>query len=194
MGALQAAEWIGESRVVDISDGGTPTLLDTDNVQRHVRIGGIDAPERGATVRQRGQAFERRAVLGPMSPPFRLRGLWLTIGWILVLSVVYLLLTPAPPTIDIEQGDKYGHVLAFGTLMVWFAQLYAAGVVRVTLALGFVMLGTSLEFAQELTDSRSFEIADMVADRIGVTLGWLAAPPRLPNFLLWVESLPRRRT
>jgi VanZ family protein len=122
-----------------------------------------------------------------------LHRLWLAIGWVLVLLVVYLSLVPAPPTIDIEQGDKYGHILAFGTLMIWFAQLYAQPAARVAVAVGFVALGIGIEFAQELTTYRSFERADMMADTIGVALGWLAAPPRLPNFLVWVESLSRVR-
>ena len=121
------------------------------------------------------------------------RNLWLAFGWALVFAVIYLSLTPIPPTIDIEQGDKYGHILAYGTLMVWFAQIHAARLARVWLALAFVALGIGLEFVQGLTAYRTFEIADMIADGIGVLAGWIAAPPRLPNFLLWVEARLKAR-
>jgi VanZ family protein len=54
-----------------------------------------------------------------------------------------------------------------------------------------VALGIALEYAQRATGYRSFEVADMAADALGVAVGWLAAP-RLPNFLSWAEKrLPR---
>jgi len=55
---------------------------------------------------------------------FRYRTLWLVMGWALVLAIVYLSLTPHPIEIQVEEGDKMGHLLAYGTLMLWFAQLY----------------------------------------------------------------------
>ncbi len=42
-----AAEWIVEGRVVSVADGDTFTLLDSSKTQHRVRIGGIDAPEKG---------------------------------------------------------------------------------------------------------------------------------------------------
>ena len=53
---------------------------------------------------------------------------------------------------------------------------------------GFVAMGIGLEFLQGLTDYRTFEVADMMADAAGVSLGWLAAPPRLPEMLRYVEA------
>lgn len=38
-------------RVVSIADGDTLTLLDADNTQHKIRLAGIDAPERGQSVR-----------------------------------------------------------------------------------------------------------------------------------------------
>ena len=49
---------------------------------------------------------------------------WLALGYGLILLVIYLSLTPAPPSIPIENGDKLGHGMAYATLMVWFAWLY----------------------------------------------------------------------
>lgn len=49
-------------------------------------------------------------------------------------------------------------------------------------------MGIVLEFLQRLTGYRTFEIADMIADVCGVCLGWLAAPPRLPHALRYVET------
>ncbi len=117
------------------------------------------------------------------------RRIWRAIGVGLVLFVIWLSLTPYPIEIPIEHGDKLGHIAAYGTLMVWFAQLDTRHRVRVAYAIGFVMLGVALEFAQRLTDYRTFEVADMGADAVGVLFGWLASPPRGPNVIGFVERL-----
>jgi hypothetical protein len=46
---------------------------------------------------------------------------------------------------------------------------------------------------QRWTGYRTFDVWDMAADAAGVAIGWLLAPPRLPNVLCGVESLLARR-
>lgn len=82
---------------------------------------------------------------------------------------------PSPPTPDFEQSDKLGHFLAYGGLMFWFCQLYPKAQTRVHYAAGFIALGVGMEFLQGMTDYRTFEVLDMVANTIGVSLGWVAA-------------------
>ena len=118
----------------------------------------------------------------------RFRHIWIGMGWLLVLLIVYLSLTPRPPSLPVEQGDKIGHALAYGVLMLWFAQLYLDARRRFILATLCVALGIALEFAQLFTDTRTFSIADMAADAFGVLLGWLAAPPRGFAFLRRLED------
>ena len=120
--------------------------------------------------------------------PTALRRVWCAIGIGLVMLVIWLSLTPSPIEIPVEQGDKYGHMLAYATLMFWFAQIYPGQRVRMAWAVAFVALGIELEFLQRLTDYRTFEISDMVADAFGVCVGWLAAPPRLPHALRYIEA------
>ena len=103
-----------------------------------------------------------------------LRSLWIAIGYALVALIIFLSLTPRPPTLDIEQGDKLGHLLAYGTLMFWFCQLYATRRSRIAHALAFAAMGVALEFAQRATGYRSFEYLDMLANATGVALGWAA--------------------
>lgn len=122
------------------------------------------------------------------------RRFWLILGLMLVLLVIYLSLTPNPIQVPVEEGDKLGHVLAYGTLMIWFANLYASTAKRAAFALGFVATGVALEFVQRWTGYRSFELADMVADAAGVAVGWVLASPRLPNFLRVMETLLWNRT
>ena len=123
--------------------------------------------------------------------PLRLRALWLTLGWMLVALVIYLSLRNAPAPLTDQVGDKLPHMLAYGVLMVWFANLYGSRRARSAYACGFVILGIAIEFAQQWTGYRTFEVADMIADGIGVALGWALAPPRLPGFLLVAERLIR---
>ena len=116
-----------------------------------------------------------------------LRRVWRAIGIGLIVVVIWLSLTPHPVEIPVEQGDKLGHFAAYGTLMFWFAQLDARHRKRLAYVAGFVALGVALEFAQGLTDYRMFEVADMVANAIGVLLGWISAPPRGPDMLGFLE-------
>ena len=105
----------------------------------------------------------------------RLRALWLALGWSWAAAIVWLSLMPSPPTIDIAQGDKLGHFLGYGILMFWFCQLYTARPTRLAYALGFALLSVALEFAQGALGYRSYEPFDMVANALGVGLGWAIA-------------------
>ena len=93
-------------------------------------------------------------------------------GWGLVAAIVWLSLTPQPPEIDFEAGDKLGHLAAYGILMLWFCVLYRRARVRAAYAIGFVALGIALEFLQESTGYRTFEALDIAANAGGVLLGW----------------------
>ena len=119
----------------------------------------------------------------------RYRSLWLVMGWALVLAIVYFSLAPQPVSIPVEHGDKIGHLAAYAGVMLWFAQLYSGNTARLLLAGGFTALGIGLEFAQLFTATRTFELADMVADGIGVAGGWLVAPPRTINILRRLETI-----
>jgi VanZ family protein len=98
----------------------------------------------------------------------------LALGWALLAAIVWLSLTPSPPSIDIDQGDKLGHSFSYAAAMFCFAQLYLRTAVRARYAVGLVALGIALEFIQDKV-GRDFELADMLADAIGVALGWAAA-------------------
>lgn len=98
--------------------------------------------------------------------------LWLGIGWLAVVAVIYLSLTPRPINMPMSYGDKWGHLLAYGMLMGWFVQLYRRRSLLLLHALFLIALGVSLEFLQGLT-GRYFEYADMAANTTGVLLGLL---------------------
>jgi len=93
-------------------------------------------------------------------------------GWAWAAAIVWLSLTPSPPPVDVTYGDKLGHFAAYGLLMFWFAQLYR---VRVFYAAAFVAMGIGLEFLQGALGYRTYEVPDMVANALGVALGWALA-------------------
>jgi len=122
-------------------------------------------------------------------PSAAIRRVWRAVGVGLVVLVIWLSLTPQPIEIPVEHGDKLGHVAAYATLMFWFAQLDTRHRMHLAYAVGFVLLGVALEFAQRLTDYRTFEVADMGADAVGVLCGWVASPPRGPDVIGFVERV-----
>ena len=112
---------------------------------------------------------------------------WRALGYGLILLVIYLSLKPFPLDIPIENGDKLGHWMAYTTLMAWFAWLYPNLCTRLVYAAEFLVLGIALEFAQGFTEHRTFELSDIVADTVGIALGWIAALLPLPNLLVLTE-------
>lgn len=118
-------------------------------------------------------------------PALAHRPRWLAIGWCLVLLVVTLSLAPRPDMHGIEYNDKLGHLLAYFTLMAWFAQLYPR---RLPVALAFAAMGGVLEILQGVMGYRDMAVADVLANAAGVGLGWLGVLP-LPNLLAKAEQV-----
>ena len=113
---------------------------------------------------------------------------WLTSAYVLVAAVVYFSLARLDVDIQAEGGDKVAHVVAYALLTFWFMQIYVTLWPRVAIAAGLVALGIMLEFLQGYTGYRNFDYVDMISNTIGVALGWIAAPPRVPNLLARLES------
>jgi VanZ family protein len=122
----------------------------------------------------------------------RLRSLWLAVGWLGVGLTIYFSLTPSPPMLDIELGDKLEHLAGYALLMVWFAQLAVEPDRRWVTAALLIALGVGLECAQGLTSWRTFSYLDMAANALGVGIGLLLSPPRAPNLLEFSATLLQR--
>jgi VanZ family protein len=95
-------------------------------------------------------------------------------GWGWAAAIVWLSLTPSPPQVDLEHGDKLGHFAAYGLLMFWFAQLYPERKARIAYVLGFIAMGIGVELLQGQLGYRTYEVFDMYANTLGVLLGWVA--------------------
>jgi len=115
--------------------------------------------------------------------------LWLSLGIGLVAAVVYLSLTAKPPIdVSFAFNDKIGHFLAYATLMAWFGQIFYGRMSLVLFAVGFSLMGISLEYVQGLGRARHFEYADMMANMIGVVLGLLLTTTVFKGALHWFEQ------
>lgn len=115
--------------------------------------------------------------------------LWLILGWLLVLAVCYLSLTPTPPKFDVkfEHLDKLEHLLAYFFMMSWFAQLYQTKQLRLFYIIFFILLGVSIEILQGMGSTRFFEYTDMLANTSGILLAWFMTKGKLKDVLLSFE-------
>jgi len=91
--------------------------------------------------------------------------------------IVWLSVTPSPPKFDfgVEEGDKFEHFAAYGTLMFWFCLLYSKRETRLAYAVLWIAMGVALEFVQRNLGYRSYDVFDMLANAIGVLIGWALA-------------------
>jgi len=106
----------------------------------------------------------------------------------MVAAVVVLSLIPLE--VDLGHGrDKLAHFAAYGGLSFWFGMLVEGRGRELGIAAAFALLGVALEFLQGLTDYRTFEVADMIANATGAALGWGVAQTPLRNVLGWAERL-----
>ena len=114
-------------------------------------------------------------------------GLWL-VGW--VLCVVLSLIHPVPLGVDVPDGDKIEHFLAYGTLSAWAMNLYASRGSRLFAALSLVALGVAMEYAQgAFTTDRMMDWHDALANALGVAAGQalVLTPARG-----WLQRIDRR--
>ena len=131
--------------------------------------------------------------MGTQTMSLRFRRLWISCGLGFVLLVVYLSLTPDPPDLGAPEGLKIGHLVAYGWLMIWFAQIYRGTGLRLVLAVAFCSLGIALEYVQGMTDYRGFEYSDMLINSTGVALGLAMAYTPLQNCLRALETVIQPR-
>lgn len=122
-----------------------------------------------------------------MNPHLKYSTLWLSLGGLLIALIWYLSLIPDPPDIGIDNGDKIEHLLAYGLLMAWFAQIYIESKYRLRLMLGFILMGVLLEVLQGMTGFRTYSYADMAANSSGVFIGLLLSRGPMAQLLQQFE-------
>lgn len=119
--------------------------------------------------------------------PLRYPRLWLLLGSLLVLAVVVGSLLPGPSMPKVSVGDKLQHAAAYGSLMVWFGGLYPRNR-HWLVAVALVGLGVTLDLLQLTTETRQFDVADIVANSFGILVGLVLSISVLGG---WCQRLER---
>ena len=113
---------------------------------------------------------------------------WKPLFWATVLGILVLSLLPSTTPMPTTGWDKTNHLLGFTTLTVLARLAYPAGRFWPK-ALGLLGFGVLIELLQSLTPTRSAGGADVVADGIGVAIGWGLALFRAHAGLAWQAVL-----
>lgn len=119
----------------------------------------------------------------------RFTWMWVSFGVLLACSVMVLSLVNLAPIEGVLLQDKLMHVLAYGLLMGWFAQIYRRLGARLILALVLIAMGVGVEYMQGMVGYRQFDRVDMAANTSGVLLAWLLSYSFLGRVLEGVEKL-----
>lgn len=117
------------------------------------------------------------------------RRIWIALGLALIAAIWVLSLIPAPPQVGLDHEDKMEHFLAYGTLMLWWAQISGRTRDRFIMAIAFVVMGVVIEFVQDFTAWRTYEVNDMIANSIGVAIGWVIACTPAGSLLTRLKNL-----
>ncbi len=108
-------------------------------------------------------------------------------------TVLYFSLVSGPPEVlDFASSDKLEHLFAYSVLMGWFAQLYVLRVRQIFIAVALCLMGISVEFIQGWGGHRFFDVGDMVANSLGVLLGWWLSIRWQAGSLLRVDHILSR--
>lgn len=105
---------------------------------------------------------------------------WALLFALAMVCVTVLALLPSGGGQDwFPQADKLRHAVAFAVLwgLGWCAGLRPG----IVLAVGLLTFGVGIELAQSLTPDREASLWDVLADVLGITLGWaqLSTPRQL---------------
>ena len=115
---------------------------------------------------------------------------WLVSGLALCGLIFALALVPVQVVAPAWFADKVQHAAAFIVLTVWFSALVRPRRI-VLLAATLLSFGIAIELAQLAVGYRSAELADLVADAIGIALGTGLALAGLRHWAQWMEALAR---
>ena len=99
-----------------------------------------------------------------------------SIGWSLVVVIVFLSLVPSPPipTVTGNYDDKIVHSFTYALLMGWFA-VGASKSAWTKIGCYAFALGCVLECCQALLPYRMASLGDIAANGLGILIGAIAA-------------------
>lgn len=104
----------------------------------------------------------------PTELELRLAKVWFALAYLVLLAYGAVSLIPAP---DMGGSDKVAHFVAYAVLSAWFSLLVEQRKSLWLILFGLVGYGLLLEFLQSLTSYRQGDMADAVANSLGVIVG-----------------------
>lgn len=116
------------------------------------------------------------------------KNIWLFIGYVLIAIVVYQTLTTSPVNVGFSISDKYLHTVGYFILMGWFVQIYHGKSQRLFWLVFFIAMGIGLEFLQDLGGVRFYEVADMLANGLGVVIAWVLSMTKFSYAIYFFEN------
>ena len=123
----------------------------------------------------------------------RFRRTWFVLGLVLLVAVLAGSLVSLPvPVEQVMLYDKWLHFAAYGTLMLWFAQIFRPSPSRLLLAVVLVAFGVGIEYLQGMTLTRRPDAIDVLANVTGVLIGGALAWTPAGRTLAAVERLLSR--
>lgn len=106
------------------------------------------------------------------------RRLWRALLLLLILTICWLALSPVPPKTADTGWDKANHALAFAVLAFVGVWAFASRPHQwLWLVLALLAYGGGIEVAQSYLPPREADMADLLADAVGIALGLLVAWP-----------------
>ena len=98
----------------------------------------------------------------------RLAKFWFLLAYLFLLVLGILSLIPAP---DIGGSDKIAHFAAYALVSAWFSLLVEQRKSLWLITFGLIGYGLLLELLQSLTSYRQGDLADAIANSLGVIVG-----------------------
>ena len=125
-------------------------------------------------------------MLKPLQRPWVWLGLW-SLAIVVVIGACLMPGADLPPVP--RNIDKIEHALAFFVLAASAVQIFSPGLALLGAALGLVLLGVGIEFAQAaFTIDRSADPLDALADCAGALLGLATAMTPWRDALLRMQG------
>ena len=109
--------------------------------------------------------------------------LWLLLGCGAIQALLAVDFIFVPLKFSLPYEDKFYHALAHALPAGWFFLLYPNAFERRALLVAFLTLALLNELLQPLSPYHTFDLWDIVANGVGIGLGWWLAASRMRDVL-----------
>lgn len=132
----------------------------------------------------------------PLLRPFYRPNLWLALWVALIALVIAGSLLPADelPKPAFVGIDKLEHFLGYAVLSGYAVMLFERARAHAVAAVAMLLLGIAIEFAQgAITQSRRADAIDVLANTLGVLVGWALRFMRVRHLLQRIDAVSSKQ-